>query len=739
MGDDMAWPGRNPRRWVQEIISGTVTAFVIVSLSGSYGLLIFGDRLAPYAGFGITMSLITAILVGGYLALRSGYFGLIAIPQDRIAPILAFLASTIVVGMQDRPTEEVLGTVVAGIALTSILTGALLFSLGQLKLGNLIRFIPYPVVGGFLAGSGWLLCAGSLNAMTGLPPSITGLLRGFHDGSILLWLPCAAFGLGIFYLSLKLKHWSVLPGSIIAGSLLFYLWLGVAGGGSIELARHHSWLPGGLGVQAPFDFIPLKMVIYADPWVLLAQGGTFAAVAVISLVSILLNSSALELDTNQEADLNDELRHTGLGNALAGLGGGLVGFTSLSLTRLGREMGGHTRLAGLVTALACATCFAVGTDLISFIPRFILGGLLFYLGLRFLHEWVVQAWFRLPKTDYAAVMLILVVIGTAGYLEGVTVGLIAASVLFVVNYSQVRVVAGTLHGDQQRSSVDRSAPEDKFLRQEGKKTLILKLQGYVFFGSANNILVALRSRNEAPESPPLQFAILDFRGVHGLDSSAVLALRKMQLAAQARSFSMIFCHLGPGIKKQLQNAGLPLEATPSFRVIRDLDHALEWCEDSLLDHFTMRRTETPPSLEEQMRPSWPDSAPPFSRLVAFLDRMECQAGDVLVDQGEDANELFFIHRGRVSARLKLQNGKWIRLRSMRQGTVVGELGLFLDEPRNASIVVEEPCVAYRLTRQNLLRMEQEAPEVAAAFHHFMIRLLADRVVVTTRNLQSSLE
>jgi SulP family sulfate permease len=140
-----------------------------------------------------------------------------------------------------------------------------------------------------------------------------------------------------------------------------------------------------------------------------------------------------------------------------------------------------------------------------------------------------------------------------------------------------------------------------------------------------------------------------------------------------------------------------------------------------------------------MKSFWPEEGPPFSSLMPFLEYLERPAGDFPILQGDESDELLFIHRGKVTAQLELQNGKMARLRSMNQGTVVGELGLYLNEPRSASIVTDEPCILYRLTRDSLQRMQREAPEVASAFHHFMTKILADRMSATTKSLQSILE
>jgi SulP family sulfate permease len=418
--------------------------------------------------------------------------------------------------------------------------------------------------------------------------------------------------------------------------------------------------------------------------------------------------------------------------------GGMTGFSSPSLTRLGRHMGVHSRLAAWTVSAVCGLCLFANPQIVGYVPKFILGGMLLYLGMHFLPEWVYLARTRVPSLDYAAILVILVVIATAGYIQGVMVGLLTATILFVVNYSRVHVVTQALTGAQQHSNVDRPLAQQKLLRSLGSKIHILKLQGFIFFGSASSFLSDIRDRLNKPDMVRLEFVILDFRRVHGLDSSAVLALRKLLQQAAAFDFVLIFCSVSPEIGAQMSGAGFPLASNGRFSLHRDRDHALEWCENRLIEAQAAGEARNA-SLEKQLRISWPQDGENLAGMLRFLERQEIPAGEYLMLQGDPAEELYFIEKGRVTVELELQNGAIARLRTMNSGTVVGELGLYLDEARTASIVADELCVVYRLSRENLDRMHTEKPGLAAAFNLFMVRLLADRLTDTSKILQSVLE
>jgi SulP family sulfate permease len=122
-----------------------------------------------------------------------------------------------------------------------------------------------------------------------------------------------------------------------------------------------------------------------------------------------------------------------------------------------------------------------------------------------------------------------------------------------------------------------------------------------------------------------------------------------------------------------------------------------------------------------------------------LTRLEAGKGHYLILQGDPSHELFFIESGMVKVMVELDNGRTMRIRTMGAGTVVGEIGLYLDQQRLASVVTEEPCVIYRLNAESLHKMEQENPALASAFHEFMVRVLAERVTQQNRTLRALVE
>jgi SulP family sulfate permease len=325
-----------------------------------------------------------------------------------------------------------------------------------------------------------------------------------------------------------------------------------------------------------------------------------------------------------------------------------------------------------------------------------------------------------------------------GYPEGVATGIVAAVVLFVHNYSRVNVVSHALSGADLRSNVDRPVRAQRRLREVGEQIYVLRLQGFIFFGTANHLLHEVRDRAADARRQGLRFAIMDFRRVSGLDSSAVFSLWKAHQLARRLGFTLIMTQVNPEIARQLALGGLEPAELPSFRMFPDLDHALEWCENLLLTAELNGTNGHDSHLSEQLKELWPQEVS-ADRLLPYLQREEVAPGTHVIRQAELSESLYFIESGLVTARMEFEDGRALRLRTMGAGTVVGEVGLFLGGKRTASVVAEKPCTIYRLSSDSLQRMRRDDPELALAFHRFVVCLLAERLTSTSNMLRGLTE
>jgi SulP family sulfate permease len=467
-------------------------------------------------------------------------------------------------------------------------------------------------------------------------------------------------------------------------------------------------------------------------WLLLDQMTNCLAMIAVVAMTILLNASGLELATMTDAKLDRELEAAGAANVAAGAFGGMVGYLSISRSLLNFEAGGKSRLSGLVAAGCCAALLVWGPSALLYIPKPVLGGLLCYLGLALLVEWLVDARHRLSRFDYFLVVTILLFVSIWDFLTAVGLGTVIACLLFAFNYSRVRVVKHAMSCKEHRSKVVRSLREQELLEQEGERIGIFCLQGFIFFGTVSNLLTDITERLTNKERPHLDYLLLDFRLVLGVDSSATLSFLKLKRLANSHHFMLIFTGVNETTKAKLVQAGCINEGERWCRLFPDLDRGLEFCENLLLVELTGMTSQSV-SLRRQLTQVF-DNPERLPRLLAYMEKVSLPKGLALFHQGDEADALYFVESGKLTVTLHLPRNRTKRLATIGPGAIVGEIGLFLNRPRSASVLTEQSVVLYKLTHASFLELQVKEPELALAFQQAVIGLLSRRLMQANKEL-----
>ena len=723
------------RQIITSITAGLVMGLIVVVFSISLATLIFTGEMSSYVSRGIGLFLFGGMALSIVLAILGSMPGVAIGPQDGPAALIAVAAGGITASLAGTvEPDSIFATVVAAIILSSLTTGLTFFLIGQFKLGNLVRYIPYPVVGGFLAGTGWLLTRGAIEVMAGQTLSIEALRSLTQPEMLLRWLPGTIFAVIVLIILRKINHFLVWPCIILSAVILFYAGLWTTGT-SIDQARSMGLLlqpfPAG-GLWRPFTIANFNQV---DWNVLSANAARLIPVPLVSLIAFLLNATGLELIAKRDLNLNHELRVTGLANLVAGLGGGPSGYHMLGATALGQRMGAKTRLATITAAVLCGLILFAGGAFISYLPVALLSSLLLVLGVSFLIDWVYDAWFKLPRLEYAIVWVSLVVIATLGFLEGVGAGIVIATILFVFKYSNVNTVRDTLNGRIYHAKVDRPAVQRAILHEHGEGIHIFRLQGYIFFGTSDKLLSRIRELLEDQKVKEV-FIVLDFHTVHGLDSSAVSSFTRMRQLADQHNIHLAFTQVDDSVRKQMERGDFKADIRVHF--FPTLDHGMEWCENTLLKKFEASTQFIQTSIRSQLRSTFPKPEL-IDRLIDYLDRLEVEPNFYLMRRGDTPEAMYFIESGRLNVLIETAEGEMTRLRSIRSGTVVGELGMYLKGERTANVVTDQKSVLYRLSFEAMKQMETQNPEVASALHEWIARLLAERMADNNRSIEALLD
>jgi SulP family sulfate permease len=714
---------RRAGRVVATISAGLVIGIVEVVLAISFAALVFGGYIEQYLPAGIGIYLVAATLTLAILAWRGGVRGVVGSVQDAAAAVLGIVAASAALDAVGGVYQAFL-TVVAATMVVTLLTAATFLLLGTFRLGNLARFIPYPVVGGFLAGTGWLLFKGGLRVASGMTPQI-GTIKEFVDPfELVRWGPAVAFGVILLIATRVVRRSLVIPVVLGVGLVLFAIGMLVTGS-SIQDARNGLWLLGPFTSTQLWQPWTLHALGGADWTAVLDQAAGIATTVLVAVMACLFNVGGVELLLHTDLDSNRELRDAGLVNVVTGLLGAIPGYHALSLTALAEQMSVDGRGAGLVAALVPLAAVIFGAGVVGLVPRMIVGGVLVFVGLSFLVSWIFDMRRSLPVGEYLIVLAIVLTIATGSLLAGLVVGLILSVVLFAVNYGRIDLVHEMAFGTTYRSNVDRPPGERAALHDLVDRVQILRLSGFVFFGTASGLLERIRKRVEAG---PIRFLLLDVQRVTGVDSSGVLALHKAVQLAEASGFEVVFAGAVERVEDQLRRGGV-VATEGIVRFEPDLDRGLQRCEDVLLAEARPATARGPGDGAAGLPP----------HLEAYLERRSLAEGTVLIRQGDPPDDLFVLESGRLRVELTTPEGERLRLSTVRPGVVVGEVALYSGVPRTADVIAEEPSVVLELTRASIERLEAEEPETAAALHRWLATTLSVRLTDAQRAYSALLD
>ncbi len=717
----------------RDALAGVISAVVQIAYCISFSALIFTGDIAGGFSLGLAALIMGTAVTGVVIALTSTLSPANGGPDSPAVAVMSVLAGSMAAALAAKGASnvDVIINVLVALSVSTLLTGILLYGIGALKLGQWLRFIPYPVIGGFLAGSGLLLITGGMEVvsqtnLTLSPSSWQILYSPLYAPQIVVG---ALFAVSIPLVSRWVPSFLALPLAFVA--FLVVLDLGLFGFVEDESVRSAWFLPslGELALWWPISAVLRHQV----DWGVIAQSSAeIGSVCAIMAIALLLDVSSLEVARHKAADLDKEFRTNGLANMLAAVLGGLAGSLSMNGCLLLDESGATTRWAGTIVGVVCALILFSGADVGSFVPKAILGGMLAYLGAIILAELAASPAQR-SWVDWGLAITIMLVIANFGYFQGVMLGVVASCLMFALSYSRIGVIRRHLTRREFSSNVERAPEQTKLLSEEGARVHVFWLSGFIFFGSSNGLFERIRRVIDQQTDKPVGFVLLDFGAVPGLDSSALLSLVKLRNYCEEHGVTLAFSGLTEGMATGFQKAGFFGSDAP-HQVFGSRNEALEWCEDMLLMHHEVGEASVH-SFETWIAAELGGLAD-MSRIAPYLERHELQIGEPVFRQGEPSDSIVLLASGCIAITIDDEQGRPIRLRRMVGYTVVGEMGFYRRMPRTANVIAEQPSVVYRLTREAFNAIEQADPAGASAFHKLIIRLLADRLEFANREISA---
>lgn len=697
------------------LVIGTMTLVFSVSKAA----LVYSGSLAPFLSQGIGLVLMGSSLMAAIAVLSRSCRGIIVQPQDVTAVLLATTAAALVAGA-GLAAEQSFATVMAMVAVSTVLAGALSYAIGQLKLAYFVRYVPRQLTAGFLAASGLLLLR---EAYTVVVPAVPlsaplGLFAVWPQ-----WLPWMGLGLALAILVRVSPHGLLVPLAFALSVALFYGALAALGIDQ-DVARERGWLLGPFPTDSLLR-LPSVMDLAQVQWsALLPMIPTVLAVVGLCVLGALLNVMSLELLSGREADLDASLKTLGVANAASGLAGGLPGYHMVSMTSLAQRVGMPAVAAGLSVAGMSVLCLVFGADLLSDLPRGLVAAVLWYLGFDLVLATVWDYGRHIPRRDMALVLAIPLVAATLGVLPALGLGLVAACLLFVIVYAQIDVVRLFTTAAHLKARVERSPADREILRQHGERIHIYKLSGFLFFGSMQRLLMRLQ-RSLLSAAPP-QVIVADFQRVVGMDLSAWDAVGRLSRRCSEVSVSLVLSGLSQPLRGQWK-AQQHAQRYPEVQVVADLDSVLATLE-------AQRLAEAAPTAVTTARHEDDDLAALLQRVG---QRRDVRAGETVMREGELSDSIMLLLSGHLGVKVERLAGGEARLNQLLPGAVLGEVGFYSKRLRSATVVATEDSVVLEVSAQQLEHLERVAPADAVKLHRALARAVTERLMAATLLLKDA--
>ncbi|KAL8832520.1 MAG: hypothetical protein Q9191_000202 [Dirinaria sp. TL-2023a] len=790
---------RQPANYVPPVILGLLLN-ILDALS--YGMILFplGQPIfADLGADGISMFYVSCIVSQLVYSLGGSIFrGGIGSEMIEVVPFFHQMAFTIMERVGEGKPGAVLATTILSYSLSSILTGAVFFLMGMCKLGSLIGFFPRHILIGCIGGVGWFLVATGLEVSARLPGNLEYNLHTLRKlgqaDTLLLWLIPLVLAIILLTIKIWIKHPltdATFFLSIIAG---FYFVVAAVPGLSLSQLQKTGWIFEAPEAGVPFyHFYSLYDFGIVDWGALASTIPAMLALTFFGILHVPINIPALGLTTGEDnVDVDRELRAHGYSNAISGFCGSIQNYLVYTNTVLFIRSGGNSRVAGVMLAAATFGVLIIGPSIIGYIPIMVVGTLIFFLGFDLMREALLDTWRRVHRLEYATIVIIIVTMGAWDFVIGILIGIVLACVSFVLQTSQISAIRGALPGGVANSTVRRHPVQHRFLQEAGQQIYVMKLAGYLFFGTIVGMEQQIRTllRDRFP-TKPMRFLVLDLYNVDGVDFSAAEAFTRINRILKAKDVELVICAtaMNSDVGKSLCNVDL-FDDEDGVLYCETLNSALEYCENELLKAFYQQQNHriehesaTAPSLEVPKRkPSIPReimfSSPRLSQLhqvatttlneqavsapvskwqnyqqplqlilqtfssistqpedfwrrtAPYFVRRAYVAGSVLYRRGDPPDGFYLLEKGILKAEYDLEQGKLSEL--MVERTTCGELPFFSGTERTSTTTAERDCVTWLLDEGSWIRMQDEEPAVARELLKISLKLTSERMDAITK-------
>ena len=727
---------------VGDVWGGLAAALVALPSSVAYGVSVYALLGPAYLAYGVRAGILGAIGIGLVAPLLGGAPRLISAPSAPAAAVMAALAANLLAGTGVAAGAVSPEGILTLLMLVGLFSGCLQLIYGFVGGGRLIKYIPYPVVSGYLSGVGVIIFLSQV-------PKFFGWSSGVHlqDGltmpGLWQWPAVVVSSVTIAGVLLAPRLTKAVPAAIIGlfSGIAAYFVISVFRPGLLQLGHNQlivGPVGGGLGsVLGSFSgrWSALAGFHWTDVHILLMPALTLSVLLSIDTLKTCVIVDAL---TRSRHNSNRALLGQGAGNIVAAVLGGMPGSGTMGPTLVNVNSGGRTPLSGAIEGLWVLLAFAALGSLIAWVPLAALAGILIVVSFR-MFDWRSVLLLRQRSTvlDFSVTAVVVVVAVGVNLIAAAGTGLVLAILLFIREQARSSVIRRKISGDRISSKQHRLPSEQALLEKHGGQITICELQGSLFFGTTDKLYTELE-----PDLKRCRYLILDMRRVVSVDYTAAHVLEQFEAMLKDRDGFLLFSRLpaslpsGQDLQAYFSQVGVT-ESRQNVRVFDTFDDALEWAEDQVL-HETAPHTEDaeaplPLTGIELMREF--EANQMLAALSDAIVERSFPAGAAIFQSGDRGDELFLIRRGVVRIILPTASGHH-NLASFGRGDFFGEVA-FLDRGmRSANAVATTPTDLFVLSRARLDALSHAHPLVGTKIFARLARALALRLRRTDGELRA---
>lgn len=517
-----------------DIFGGVTAGIVALPLALAFGIQAFSGVNDPSASsLGALAGLVGATFLGFFASLFGGTHSQISGPTGPMTVITAGL-----IGGAWATSAGNISTVLVTMSLAGLFCGLFQILFGVLRIGKYVRYIPYPVLSGFMSGIGVIIILQQIYPIVGLkaPVEVLDMLIKFPaavSGGISL--TALLLGIGtILIIWLLPKFTKVVPATLVALILMTVV--------SLFLDMDDALIIGSIpsGLPMPF-FAKSNITLSGIDWgtALSAAITPGLTLACLGSIDTLLTSVVADNITKTKHNSNKELIGQGIGNAIAGLFCGIAGAGATMRTVVNVKSGGRTQISGMVHALLLLSILLGLGSLVKFVPLSVLAGILITVGFGIIDFRGFKDLLKVTRGDAFVLLAVFLVTVFVDLLTAVAIGMVAACVLFMKSFGDLvedNESVSKLQGKDKESPWD---DDDLIPAAIRDGVYIIHLNGPLFFGSVTKFNEMVKS---VPESASV--AIIRMKKVGYIDQSGQYAIETAVLDLKAKGVEVYFSMVG---------------------------------------------------------------------------------------------------------------------------------------------------------------------------------------------------